>query len=840
MLTAAAIAAAHAVHAAPTKGGNSMRLGFASRAAVVAAVTVVVLALSSGASAAVRGHHPARKRVTVSNPVKVSNLAASFDFRRPGMGAAHWFGRGRYGWWGKVAARPQTPSLLAPVDQLQNPLNGEIMPTTNTHLIFWLPAGFHYNDPGGDAAYEAAMQTYFKDVGGSQILNTTTQYPGNNGTPADTSTYIDSVIDTTPFPHSGADVANAVTQGDLNQEVFNQINANGWPLGLSDMYFVFLPDNLVDCDNGHVNCNTNAYCAYHTRGWSGSDTPANDFIWADIPVNRGVYTSGGCGNSTVTGDNQADTTLSSVEHEQMEAITDPRGNAWQDSTGGAGENGDKCNRNMGVAGSSTPNNYLGSGFGDLFRIQREWSNAAALGPAGNGCAASYTTTGSNVETPSPSGGDVTASVTESTIQGNNGDLLHYHVSFHNPSNQDDAFSVSDAASYASGVSGPGSTGLGNLAPHQSANGNLTASVTGGPLLDGTVLTSTFTTGFDDSTGTAASTITRTATTTVVNAQPTLTVPGAQSQDYHDSLTFGISASDPDSGDTVSLSASGLPSGLTLTDNGDGTGTVSGTIAAPPGVYTATFAADDHHHLTAVTDTVQITVTKEETTTTYTGPTVVAQGFPVTLKAQLLEDGTTAPVPFGQSLTLSIGGQSCAATVDASGNAQCTVASVSAPLGTSIPLSATFGGDTYYLPSSDASQSAIVFAFPSRGAFVLGDLTVASAGPSTQLTWWGSQWSALNSLSGGGAPAGFKGFAGQLNPAAPPACSGTWTTGPGNSPPPVETIPSYMGVLVSSSIDPQGKTFSGDTPRIVVVKIDPGYLPTPGHFGTGTYVATYCG
>ena len=27
----------------------------------------------------------------------------------------------------------------------------------------------------------------------------------------------------------------------------------------------------------------------------------------------------------------------------MEAITDPRLNAWQDSTGGAGENGDKCN-----------------------------------------------------------------------------------------------------------------------------------------------------------------------------------------------------------------------------------------------------------------------------------------------------------------------------------------------------------------------------------------------------------------------------------------------------------------------------------------------------------------
>jgi hypothetical protein len=112
----------------------------------------------------------------------------------------------------------------------------------------------------------------------------------------------------------------------------------------------------------------------------------------------------------------------------------------------------------------------------------------------------------------------------------------------------------------------------------------------------------------------------------------------------------------------------LPAGLNFTDNGDRTGTVSGTITAPPGVYTATFTADDHHHLTVVTDTVHITVTKEETTTTYTGPTVVAKGFTVTLKAQLLEDGTTAPVPSGQTLTLKIGSQSCPATVDALGNA----------------------------------------------------------------------------------------------------------------------------------------------------------------------------
>jgi hypothetical protein len=808
--------------------------------AAAAVLTLVAVALTSSASAGLAKERP----VTVS--------PRSTHSARPGQGPAHWYGRGGFGSWGKVSAGGGNPKGLRPapkflpLDLLQNPGNNEIMPTTNTHLIFWLPSGFHYNDAGGDAAYEAAMQTYFQDVGGSQILNTTTQYPGNNGTPSDTSTYVASIIDTTAFPHTGADVTNAVTQGDLNNEIFNDINAQGWSYGLSDMYFIFLPDNVVDCNNALTSCNTNAYCAYHTYGWkNGSDTPANDFIWADIPVNRGVYTSGGCGDSTVTGDNQADTTLSSVEHEMMEAITDPRLNAWQDSTGGAGENGDKCNRNMGVANgsSTTVNNFLGSGFGDFFRIQREWSNAAALGgPAQNGCAASYTSSGSHVEVPSPSGGDVTASVAEATIPGNNGDVLHYHVSFHNPSNQDDALTISDTASYASGVGGPGSVSLGNLSPHLTANGNLTASVTGGPLLAGTVLTSTFTSHFDDSTGTAAPTIDRTATTTVVNTPPTLTVPGSQSQDYHDPLSFGISASDPDAGDTVSLGVSGLPAGLNFTDNGDRTGSVSGTITAPPGVYNAIFTADDHHHLTVATASVQITVTKEETTTTYTGPTVVAQGFPVTLKARLLEDGTTAPVPSGQTVTLSIGGQSCPATVDPSGNAQCTVGSVSAPLGTSVPLGASFAGDTDYLSSSDNSQTAIVFAFPASGDFVLGDVSVATADPSTILTWWSSDWSKVNSLVGGAAPASMKGFADNLSPASPPACGGTFTTRPGNSssPPAAGSIPSYMGVLVTPFVGKSGSTLSGSVEKIVVVKTNPGYEPNPGHHGTGTYIATYCG
>lgn len=640
-----------------------------------------------------------------------ASAARSTQAEELGVGPAHWYRPGSYGSWGDVPTRPgaavfQSRLHTFVVDNLVNPGNGEIMPTTRTHLIFWLPAGFNYSSSVGDANYENQMIKYFQDVGGSQILNTATQYPGNNGTPADTSTFIDSIVDTNAFPHTGADVANAVTQGDLNTEIFNQIGAHaGWNKGMSEMYFIFLPDNVVDCNNALTSCNTNRYCAYHTYGFSGSDTPANDFVWADIPDNRSIYTTGGCGRSNVTGDESADTTLSSVEHEHLEAVTDPRLNAWQDSTGGSGENGDKCNRNMGVANSSfsTANNFLGGGAADPFRIQREWSNAVSA------CAASYTTTGSKVESPVPSGADVTESVTEATIAGNNGDTLHYSTSFRNPSNQDDAFNIGITDTLPSGVSGGTSFSLGDLAPHRLATNLFTDTVTGGPLLDGTVLTNSAKFDFDDSTGTAQPSITRTATTTVSNAQPVLVLPGPQSQDYHDGLTFSISATDANAGDTVSLSASGLPSGLTFTDNGDRTGTVSGTsITAAPGPYTVTFTANDHHHLTTVTQDLVVTVLREETTTTYTGVTgAVLDGSTVALSGVLNEDGTTPIAGATLTMTLGSGGtaQTCVGTTGVGGSATCNI-TVNQTVGPK-PVSASFAGDAFYLPSS-GSGSVVIY------------------------------------------------------------------------------------------------------------------------------------
>ena len=54
------------------------------------------------------------------------------------------------------------------------------------------------------------------------------------------------------------------------------------------------------------------------------------------------------------------------------------------------------------------------------------------------------------------------------------------------------------------------------------------------------------------------------------------------------------------------------------------------------------------------------------------------------------------------------------------------------------------------------------------------------------------------------------------------------------------VPSYMGVVVTSSVTSDGSQIAGNAVRIVVVRTDAGYAPNPGHPGTGTVVATYCG
>jgi hypothetical protein len=95
---------------------------------------------------------------------------------------------------------------------------------------------------------------------------------------------------------------------------------------------------------------------------------------------------------------------------------------------------------------------------------------------------------------------------------------------------------------------------------------------------------------------------------IQNTPPTLVLPGPKTIAAGSFASIGVSATDPDAVDTLSFSASGLPAGLSLVDNGNRTATISGQPIAPPGVYNATIAVDDGHN-PAVTGTLQITIAK---------------------------------------------------------------------------------------------------------------------------------------------------------------------------------------------------------------------------------------
>jgi hypothetical protein len=124
--------------------------------------------------------------------------------------------------------------------------------------------------------------------------------------------------------------------------------------------------------------------------------------------------------------------------------------------------------------------------------------------------------------------------------------------------------------------------------------------------------------------------------------------------------------------------------------------------------------------------------------------------------------------------------------------------------------------------------------PGGGAFVIGDGNSAAGTP---VTFWGAQWAKDNTLSGGQAPASFKGFA--ARPAVP-ACGTGWSTRPGDSAdPPAGPLPRYMAVIVASSVVRSGSAITGSTPHIVIVRTGPGYAASPGHPGTGTVVSQVC-
>lgn len=397
------------------------------------------------------------------------------------------------------------------------------------------------------------------------------------------------------------------------------------------------------------------------------------------------------------------------------------------------------------------------------------------------------------------------------------------------------------------VNTPGAGTIGGAVQFQDNGANLGLPQTIGTNGQASITTSTLAVGshtiggvftssspnFNNSTGT---------TIQIVNkARTTLTYTETRTADFNDLATVSATLTRTDNATpipnkTITVTMASETCATVSAANGQAACTIIPSEPAGSFTVAANFTGDDN--FIASTTNAGFIVTKEETTIAYTGPTVIAQASPVTLSGRLLEDGVT-PIA-GRSLTLTIGtgigSQSCTTgPTSTTGDGQCTISTVAVTQGPQ-PVTAFFAGDNYYVPATDSSKTVIIFAFPARGVFVLGNQTVTAA--VSPVTFWGEQWSQQNGLDSGGAPPSFKGYA-DATSTSPPACGGTWTTSPGNSAAPVSSVPAYMGTVVSSSITRHGNTISGNITKIVVIVTAPGYNANPGHPGTGTIIATFC-
>jgi len=327
------------------------------------------------------------------------------------------------------------------------------------------------------------------------------------------------------------------------------------------------------------------------------------------------------------------------------------------------------------------------------------------------------------------------------------------------------------------------------------------------------------------------------TQTVEKVRTSLAYDGATTGDFHDPAVLAATLTRtrdaaPLAGRSVHFTMAAQSCDGTTDASGRASCTITPQEPAGPYTVTASFAGDAGAQPS--TDSEPFTVTREQTSLTYTGGTVILNGGTLHASGLLTEDDG-APAIAGRSVTFTVGSgasaQSCTGLTDASGLAACDIASVDQPLGPGT-IASTFAQDDYYLASSD-TDSLIVYAFPSKGGFVVGDV---SATTGATVTFFGSQWDKDNSLSGGAAPSAFKGFA--TSPGNPPGCGTGFTADPGNSGGPPATVPSYMGTLVTSKVTKSGSDITGTVTHLVVVRTT-SYGSSPGTGGKGTVVAVIC-
>lgn len=208
-------------------------------------------------------------------------------------------------------------------------------------------------------------------------------------------------------------------------------------------------------------------------------------------------------------------------------------------------------------------------------------------------------------------------------------------------------------------------------------------------------------------------------------------PGTTTGDFNDPATVSAVLSDsggPLAGRGVTFALNGAETCTAATD-ATGTASCSLTPGEAAGTYTLTAAFAGDATDTAASASAGYTVTLEETTLTYTGPTRAANGRPLTLSGVLKEDGTAPIATRTVTFTLGSGAsaQSCSGITDTSGNASCTLTKVDQPSPTTtVPVTAVFAGDTFYRPAT--ATATLRFTYLTGRAYALASSGLVTVTP----------------------------------------------------------------------------------------------------------------
>ncbi|MCU1387666.1 MAG: hypothetical protein JWL72_1004, partial [Ilumatobacteraceae bacterium] len=275
-------------------------------------------------------------------------------------------------------------------------LGGPVMDTTGPDgvtitPIYWAPPDAQPFPDG----YQSIIDGYVGNVAAasgttSNTYSVATEYYQEAGGAKTGVTYHitagTSVVDTQPFPADGCTVLTGydrcITDGQLVDELARITTELGLPTDLSHFYPMFFGPGVMTSD-GPDSDSVSVYCAYHSAAQAGDKI----LVYGNEP-----YEESGCdAGQAPNGNLQADSAISTLSHEIIEALTDPADpRAWNDGTGA--EIADVCGNDYGEAlGSTDPNNASGTQYnqvinGGMYYTQTEFSNQAfaTLG-MGEGC-----------------------------------------------------------------------------------------------------------------------------------------------------------------------------------------------------------------------------------------------------------------------------------------------------------------------------------------------------------------------------------------------------------------------------------------------------------------------